>query len=373
MRQRPNILIYREDLLGASETFILGQAESLKEFRPIYVGLREVPGLSVPQDRKIFVGGRRLASARLKLMGPSSAELKRLRALKPALVHAHFGMDATRAMLLARGLGVPLVATFHGYDATVRDEVFRKESLGSRLYVHRRPKLAHAAARIVCVSNFIRREMLIKHFPEERTQVHFIGSDVRYFSPAPHVKRQPIVLFVGRLVPKKGCSFLIDAMARVQKKLSTAKLAVIGAGPLRERLMREASSKLRHFEFLGCQPPPVVREWMNRSQVFSTPSIVAESGDTEGFGMVFTEAQSMGLPVASFATGGIPEAVSHGETGWLAPAGDSETLATHIESLLEDATLWRRFSDAGRERVHEHFDIAKQTEKLEQIYHEALA
>ena len=111
---------------------------------------------------------------------------------------------------------------------------------------------------------------------------------------------------------------------------------------------------------------------MSKASVFCTPSVVAKSGDAEGFGMVFAEAQAMGVPVASFATGGIPEAVEHGITGLLAPERDTNALAENIVTLLTDAPLWTRFSAAGRERVHKHFDLAKQTAKLEQIYQQVL-
>jgi glycosyltransferase involved in cell wall biosynthesis len=101
-------------------------------------------------------------------------------------------------------------------------------------------------------------------------------------------------------------------------------------------------------------------------------SIVAKAGDTETFGMVFAEAQAMGLPVASFAVGGIPEAVEHGVTGLLAPERDTDALANNIVTLLTDGSMWRRFSTAGQERVKRLFDLAKQTAKLEQIYDEVI-
>ena len=80
----------------------------------------------------------------------------------------------------------------------------------------------------------------------------------------------------------------------------------------------------------------------------------------------------MGLPVASFASGGIPEAVEHGVTGLLAPERDVNVLANNILMLLTNASLWHRYSQAGRERVERLFDLRKQTAKLESIYQELL-
>ena len=120
------------------------------------------------------------------------------------------------------------------------------------------------------------------------------------------------------------------------------------------------------------QPPDLVLTWMNKAKVFSVPSITAKSGDSEGFGMVFAEAQAMGLPVASFASGGIPEAVADGETGLLTHERDSEGLAACILRLLEDQELWQRLSQNGQERVRTIFNLHAQTRVLESLYQERI-
>jgi glycosyltransferase involved in cell wall biosynthesis len=84
--------------------------------------------------------------------------------------------------------------------------------------------------------------------------------------------------------------------------------------------------------------------------------------------MVFTEAQAMGLPVVSFASGGIPEAVADGQTGFLVPEGDWRALGARILLLLRDGKLWTQFSRAGELRVRSQFDIRKQAQALEVIY-----
>ncbi|HET7505344.1 MAG TPA: glycosyltransferase, partial [Kofleriaceae bacterium] len=101
-------------------------------------------------------------------------------------------------------------------------------------------------------------------------------------------------------------------------------------------------------------------------------SITAASGDAEGFGIVFAEAQAMGVPVVSFASGGIPEAVAHGETGLLSPEKDWRGLARDIAQLLGDDAMSRRMSEAARRRVVERFNLRTQTRKLEAIYRELL-
>ena len=178
---------------------------------------------------------------------------------------------------------------------------------------------------------------------------------------------------MGRLVDKKGCTYLIRAMAEIQRSMPDVELVIIGDGPLRAELEAEARGSLRKHRFLGVQPSTVVREWMSRARVFSVPSITADSGDAEGFGIVFAEAQAMGVPVASFASGGIPEAVAHGETGLLSAEKDWRGLARDLALLLRDDDLWNRMSDRARRRVAERFDLRKQTRLLAEIYREVLA
>lgn len=361
-----NFIVYREDLLGASETFVVGQAESMPRFQPFYVGLRRRPGLGLPESRVHIVGGNnfygKLQRARFKLAGPSSRLKSMLVAKHPVLMHAHFATDGCNAMGLARALNVPLVVTFHGYDVTVDDAHLPKG------YVRRRDLLKARAARFICVSEFMKAQAIAKGFPSDKTVVHYTGIDLQAFSASSIVSRSPVVLFVGRLVPKKGCEYLIRAMARVQERMPEARLVVIGDGPLRQQMELQAASALKNYQFLGEQKAEVVREWMSRAMVFGAPSVTAESGDAEGFGMVFAEAQAMGLPVVSFANGGIPEAVADEQTGFLVREKDDQALAAKILLLLGNRELWMRMSQAGPVRAKRLFDIRTQATSLENLY-----
>jgi len=220
----------------------------------------------------------------------------------------------------------------------------------------------------LAVSQFIKGKMLEQGFSRHKIIVHYTGVDTDFFCFDGAVKREPIVLFTGRLVEKKGCEYLIHAMARVQASMPNAELVVIGDGCLRPGLETLAREKLTRFRFMGMQTPETVRQWMNRAKVFSVPSVVADSGDAEGFGMVFAEAQAMGCPVVSFSSGGIPEAVAHEETGLLAKERDTEALSNYILRLLGNEAVWRQMSEAGRNRVCTLFDLKRQTKQLECIY-----
>lgn len=368
----PSILIYRTALLPTSETFVLSQPEALKHFTPHFVGCRRVDGLLLPEGRFHFINGDGpLGSTRqimYRLFGFAPGLMRELRRLNPVLVHAHFGMDSVPGLLLARQLGVPLVVTFHGYDATMKAEYARQDSYDYRRYLRWRTVIQKEAGLFIAVSEFIRGKLIGQGFAPEKISVHYVGVDTELFVPDPSIARLPIVLFAGRLVDSKGCNYLIQAMARVQREAPEVRLVVIGDGPLRSELEQLAATCLCNYTFLGARPQSEVRYWMNRARVFSVPSFTTPAGTSEGFGLVFAEAQAMGLPVASFATGGIPEAVAHEVTGFLADECDVEGLANNIGRLLKDDGLWDRFSAAATKRTRECLDLREQTMKLETMY-----
>jgi colanic acid/amylovoran biosynthesis glycosyltransferase len=373
---KPTIVVFRIQLLPPSETFIVAQGAAMRRFTPFYVGWRRTPGIELPLTNSWTAddGGPmgRLHELRFRYAGPSRSQLARLRARSPRLVYAHFAPDGYAAMQLADRLGVPLVTALHGYDVTMSDEAIAATRLG-REYLHGRSGLQKKGALFVSCSSFVRGRSLELGYPEERSIVHPIGVDVQRFQPPPEGHREKVVLFVGRLVEKKGCGSLLEAMSQVQQRQSAIELVVVGDGPLRGEYEAHAARLGLRCRFLGVQPSTVVRAWMARATVFCVPSVVAESGDAEGFGMVFIEAQAMGLPVVSTLSGGIPEAVRHGETGLLVPQRDVKGLAGALLLLIENNDVWRRYSAAGRKRVVDHFDLSQQTDRLEQVFEALLA
>lgn len=374
--QKSTVVVYRNHLLPPSETFIRTQSENMQHFDYFYAGTRRVEGLLLPKERVITVHGARILGkvneTIYKLSGVAPGFYKKIKALSPKLVHAHFGPDAVRAMPLSKKLGVPLIATFHGYDATVKPSYAWHSSYSQLIYTLKKQKLQSETARFLTDSDFIKNLLIAQGFPKEKVLTHYVGINTDLFMPDRTTTRERVVLFVGRLVEMKGCEFLIKAMSRVQESFPDTKLVVVGDGPLRQSLEKLAVQNISNFEFLGFRSPTVVKEWMNRAKVFCVPSITAKSGHAEAFGIVFAEAQCMGLPVVSFSSGGISEVVEHGSTGFLALEKDSQALSAYILRLLQDQNVWNKFSDDGRARVKGKFDIKQQTKKLEAIYLDVL-
>ena len=376
---KPTVLIFRTDLLPPSETFVAAQAHALRRFIPCFTGLRRTRSdlLLDPEECLVLTHHNTLRDKihrRLFLYtGYAPGFLHALARRRPVLLHAHFAVDAAAALPLQRKLRLPLLVTLHGYDATMTDQALRRTAAG-RIFLRRRAALRARASLFVCVSDHIRRHALARGVPEAKLRTLPIGVDLSLFAPDPLRSRSldPLVLFVGRLVEKKGCDHLLRAMALLQDRHPTAKLLIVGDGPLLDPLRAQARATVRQCTFLGTQPPSVVRDLMHRASVLAAPSIVAANGDSEGLPINLCEAQAIGLPIAAFRGPGIDEAVVPDETALLVPSGDDRALADAISALLGNPTLSARLAAAGRRRAEAHFSLADQTAKLEDLYAELL-
>ena len=369
------VLLFRSELLPLSETFIAGQSRGLARYEPWFAGLKRVPGgLALDETRVISATQtnslREKISRRIYLgAGIAPGFLRRVEAVGPHLIHAHFATDACAALALQDRLRVPMIVTLHGYDVT-SDEAGLRRFRAGRKYLRQRRELWARASRFVCVSESIRQKAVENGFPEEKLWVHPIGIDLDFFRDSGFQEKGPLVLFVGRLVEKKGCVHLLRAMRRLESRMPEARLVVLGDGPLRGALEAETRNTLARCEFVGAASAEVVRQWMGRAAVMAVPSIVAENGDSEGLCTVVCEAQAMGLPVVSFRGPGI--AVADGETGLLVPERNENAMAEAILTLLQDEALAAQMGAAGRQRAERCFNLRRQTALLEEKYDEVL-
>jgi len=364
---RPAAVVFRKRLLPWSETFIAAQIGAMSRYHPVLVGYSRDP-----QGGKYLDGRDQLlledygvipGLSRLMLKATGHMPQRWLDAIaerRPTVVHAHFGTNAPPAFAIAHALGLPLIVTYHGVDITAapRNERQRKQ----------RSAVLAAADRVIAVSRFIADSLRAAGCAPQKTILHYIGVDTDFFSPSPAPRAANRILFVGRLVTKKGLIHLIRAMERVQRAVPTAEVVVAGDGPLRQAMEREVAARGVRLAFLGVQTPAQVRELMRGATVLCGPGVVAMSGDAEGLGIVFLEAQAVGLPVVASTSGGIAEGIVEGETGLLHPPGDEDALAEHLITLLSDSERRARFGEAGRAHVLRHFDLRRQTAILETIY-----
>lgn len=369
-----SIVVFRRRLLAWSETFVARQALVLPTLRATFAGLSTDPsGLALLGDaaRHTLAGSARHPRlARWWLSAFDRVDPDWVRAIaaeRPMLVHAHFASSGASALPLARALGVPLIVTFHGYDVLQRGQ--------GRRALARRRRVFEEAERLVAVSEFLRDALLEAGAPPERTVRHYIGTDVPGDLPDERARSgsPPTIVFVGRLVAHKGCADAIEAFARVRAALPAARLRVLGDGPERAALEARARAVGAEVTFLGVCPPHRVRAELAAARVLCNPSRTGSDGWQEAFGLVYVEAQALGTPALGYASGGVPEAIEHGVTGWTVPEGDVDALSERLVALLSDDALHARMSLAARRRVRERFDLRVQCASLEALYADAVA
>lgn len=161
---------------------------------------------------------------------------------------------------------------------------------------------------------------------------------------------------VGRTVEKKGYSDLIRALASLSRDLPW-RFEHAGGGPLSHRLRAQAERlgiADRTF-WHGAQDHAFILGILARADLFVLPSRLTRSGDRDGLPNVLMEAQALAVPVLSTSVSGIPELVTHGETGWLVPERDPVALAAAVTRLIDDEALRLRLAAAGAKRVREKF------------------
>ena len=242
-----------------------------------------------------------------------------------------------------------------------------------RELIRLKSRMIDRAGAFIAVSDYIRQKMLNNGYPDDKIVVHRNGINLETFSSIEQRQREPVVLFIGRFVEKKGIPFLLRAAAALQSRGTGFRLVLIGGGPMEEELKAQAEATGIPCEFIGFVDGAKVREWLARASTLAVPSVVASNGDSEGLPTVLLEAQAMKTPVVATRHSGIPEGMVEGVTGELVDEKDWEALADRLQSFLESPGKVAQFGDAGRKFVTENFRIEDQVRGLEDIYSDVIA
>ncbi|MEU3993947.1 glycosyltransferase family 4 protein [Streptomyces platensis] len=181
---------------------------------------------------------------------------------------------------------------------------------------------------------------------------------------------RPVVVCVSRLVPRKGQDTLIEAMPAVLAAVPDAVLLIVGGGPYEKALHALAHEKgvAESVRFTGAVPWEELPAHYGAGDVFAMPCRTRRGGlDVEGLGIVYLEASATGLPVVAGDSGGAPDAVLEGETGWVVPGRSPAPTADRIVTLLRDPALRRSMGERGRAWVEEKWRWDLLAERLKEL------
>jgi glycosyltransferase involved in cell wall biosynthesis len=304
-----------------------------------------------------------LATVRSMPLCPALSSV--LRSATSDVVHLHLPNPAALiAYLLSRRRG-PLVLTWHS-------DIVRQKLLSRALMPLHRWFVRNAAACIATSPDYVANSPILSASPE-RCHVIPYGILLERFAARPHAVAElrrrfgpRIVLAVGRLIYYKGFEYLLRAMAHIK-----GMLVLIGDGPLRSRLEREAQEagiRERVF-FAGEIDNSKIAPYYHAADVFVLPSVAR----TEAFGIVQIEAMACGKPVVNTRlTTGVPFVSVDGMTGITVPPCDAVRLAEAITRLLDDAGLRTKYGMAAARRVHAEFSAERMGARTLELYREIL-
>jgi len=275
-----------------------------------------------------------------------------IRRVQPDLVHAHMLKSASMVGYADRH--IPCVATAHN------------------IVKHLRP--FRYCQHVICVSDMVRNSLCQLGYPEEMTTVVHNAVDTHAFNASrrDEVRRQQgwqnqlIALCVARLVPAKGQTYAIDALAQLIPKLPNIKLVLVGEGDDREKLLKQARQLgvAEHLSLLGSRSD--VADLLAATDIYLQPSI------KEGFCIAFLEAMATGLACIGTRTGAIPTMLESGVNGVLISPGESDAIVDAILSIATDTDRRNRYALAAKITAQTQFSPEKQARDTLTVYRHVL-
>ncbi|AGA31761.1 Glycosyltransferase [Thioalkalivibrio nitratireducens DSM 14787] len=282
------------------------------------------------------------------------------------LIHAHWLIPQGLAAIVARVIAnrrVPILCTSHGGD----------------LFGLRGPvltRLKRAILRRCDGISVVSRAMAVRVReiePGAVAEVIPMGTDLRHrFVPTRDAADRNAwrLVFVGRLVPKKGLEHLLDALHELAGASVPFTAEIVGHGPLADALAERARVLRLHgsVHFSGPVPHKSLAQHYQRAAIAVFPFVEAADGDQEGFGLVMVEAMGCGCAVIASDLPAVRDVIRHGETGILVPPSDPQALAAAIREALEQPERMRAIAERGRAYALENFDWSVTRRRYAALY-----
>ncbi len=278
----------------------------------------------------------------------------------PALLH--IGNYQTICPLNTRILPDKSTCTFRAGAACYRQGCVSEMGLARTMVQLRAWRKRQGVFRLIVANSHALAETLRQNDVPVTT---VIWNGTRTVSARPRLDDPPLIAYAGRLMPLKGVDVLLHAMAIGVRTMPSARLLVIGEGPDRSRLeaLIAALSLQEHVTMCGHLAGPRLHELLGTAWVQAVPSSYLEP-----FANVTAEAMMRGTAVVATATGGTPEVVQEGVTGYLVASGDTERLAERLMRVLGDRALAERMGAAGRTEALSNFTVDRMLDQFEEAY-----
>ncbi|HEX6506038.1 MAG TPA: glycosyltransferase family 4 protein, partial [Chloroflexota bacterium] len=283
---------------------------------------------------------------------------QRVRELGIDHLHAHFANKPTAiARYTSVLMGVPFSFTAHAKD----------------LYLSAPDSIAGKAIRAEFITtctgynaDYLRDILLPADRDKVRTVYH--GVDTKRFSPRSQAVANdpPVIISVGRLVPKKGHAHVVEAAKLLRERGVRFRLDIYGQGDLRKPLQEqiEGAGLADAVRLHGARTQDELIEVYHRADAFVLAPVITPNGDRDGIPNVLLEAMATGLPAVSTAISGIPEVITDGVNGLLVPSGDPVALAGALECLITNPMVRQHLGSQASQTIRDRFDAGENAEHM---------
>ena len=362
---------------GGIETFVIGLIERAPRNSVLVYTSNQ--GDTSEYDRKWREDfGVEVIRDKSKILLPSFRVGRKAREIlrKNEITHVFFGAAAPLALLsqgLRRAGATKIIALTHGHEvwwAKVWPFTLLIRRIGSGVDV------------LTYLGSFTKNE--ISRSLSKRAQKAMVriapGIDTNHFSPASdssELKREldlegkRVIVSVGRLVHRKGQDKLVEALPRILKSYPDAHILFVGVGPHLEYIHKRAIQLgvLGSISFVGRVQYQELPRFISVGEIFAMPSRSRLAGlEVEGLGIVYLEASACGLPVVGGISGGAPDALLEGETGFAVDGRDPQAVADAIIRLLDDPKLAKKMGERGRQWIIDEWEWRHWSERFNQLF-----
>jgi colanic acid/amylovoran biosynthesis glycosyltransferase len=300
---------------------------------------------------------------RLKKTGLSLSEEALVDSFKKHRINcvlAEYGLTAVNVLNVCRKIDLPLIAHFHGYDASTH--------LAIEEYGEAYKEMFSYARSIIAVSRVMEKKLLSLGCPASKLVYNTYGPDDEFLNLVPSYGKKQFI-GIGRFVDKKAPYYTLLAFQKTLKKHPDARLIIGGNGPL----LNTCNNLVKYLKiennvsFPGIITPDQYRVYLNESIAFVQHSITAENGDMEGTPVGVLEASAAGLPVISTIHAGIPDVIIHDKTGLLCLEHDVDQMAIHMLQILDDKQFAINMGAAGKENIRKNFSMERHLNLLAEV------
>jgi len=289
-------------------------------------------------------------------------------AFQPDLLHVHWWVPGGFSFWPGNAAGCPVVLTSHGTDLFLLDRFPIARTLAGPIF--------RSAAQVTVISNPLVDRVRKLGVPADRITVLPMPVSAERFAPPLHnVRDTGRLLFVGRLIERKGAEYAVRAVAALRKQGRAVRLTIIGDGPERTKLtaLIEELGLREAVDLAGSLPHDDIAEHYRTASMLLMPAVTDWKGEQEGFGMVLVEAMASDLPVVATRCGGIPDVVTDGTTGLLVPERDAAALAAAAARLLDEPAFAVRLAEAAHLDLDRRFSPAGLAAGFDAVYRRAVA